>query len=277
MKGSLTIRPRHSLAALAGALALIVSAVTLGGGDVYAAESSHHRWTSKPTIVLVHGAWADSSGWNGVISRLQAEGHPVVAAGLPLRGVAADAAYLDGLLKTLNGPIVLVGHSYGAAVITNTAADPDVKALAYVSAVIPDQGESVFDLAGRYAGSLIGPDTIQTVPLPSGDADVYLRPVTFHRVFGADLPHQVAARLAVTQRPVTNGALNEPSGAPAWKRLPSWAVVSRGDNVIPVAAQRFMTGRAGSRTVEINGSHATLISHADAVAAVIRKAARATN
>ncbi|WP_379498338.1 alpha/beta hydrolase [Nonomuraea thailandensis] len=177
----------------------------------------------------------------------------------------------------MTGPIVLVGHSYGGAVVTNAAADPDVKALVYVSAFIPDQSETVFGLATENEGSKISPDTIKTVPLPSGDADVYLRPENFTDIFSADLPRSTSALLAVTQRPVTYSALNEPSGTPAWKTVPSWALVSRDDHAIPLQTQRFMTARAKSRTVEVTGSHAALISKPGTVASLVETAARATD
>ncbi|GII59722.1 alpha/beta hydrolase [Planotetraspora thailandica] len=233
---------------------------------------------AKPTIVLVHGAWADASSWSGVIARLRSDGYPVLAPANPLRGLASDAAYLDNLLATVDGPVVLVGHSYGGAVITNAAgADPDVKALVYVSAIIPDEGESVFGLATKYEGSEIGDNTITTVPLASGDADVYVKTENFADIFAADLPRSTSALLAVTQRPVTYGALTEPSGKPAWKTIPSWALISRDDHVIPLQAQRFMTARAKSHTVEVSASHAALISKPGAVTQVIETAARSTN
>ncbi|MGN9789037.1 alpha/beta fold hydrolase [Nonomuraea sp. ZG12] len=185
---------------------------------------------TKPTVVLVHGAYADASGWNGVIARLRNDGYPVLATANPLRGLASDAAHLESLLATVDGPIVLVGHSYGGAVATNVAGDdPDVKALVYVSAVIPDQGESVFDLSTECPGSQIGDSTIKTVPLTSGDADVYIKTENFPDIFAADLPRSTSALLAATQRPITYGALTEPSGAPAWKTVPSWALIPRED------------------------------------------------
>ncbi|MFC0551252.1 alpha/beta fold hydrolase [Planotetraspora thailandica] len=233
---------------------------------------------AKPTIVLVHGAWADASGWNGVITRLRNDGYRVLAPGNPLRGLASDAAYLKGLLATLDGPIVLVGHSYGGSVVTNAAGDdPDVKALVYVSAIIPDQGESVFDLSTKYAGSKIGDNTITTVPLASGDADVYVRTENFADIFSADLPRSTSALLVATQRPITYGALTEPSGKPAWKTVPSWALIPRDDQVIPLQAQRFMTARAKSHTVEVAGSHVAMISRPGTVTQLIETAARAAN
>ncbi|WP_327588397.1 alpha/beta hydrolase [Nonomuraea sp. NBC_00507] len=233
---------------------------------------------AKPTVVLVHGAWADASGWNGVVSQLRRDGYPVIAPANPLRGLASDVAYLNSLLATVDGPLVLVGHSYGGSVVTNAAnADPDVKALVYVSAIIPDQGESVFGLAGRYEGSKINNDTIKTVPLASGDADVYLKTDNFADIFSADLPRSTSALLAVTQRPITFSALNDPSGTPAWKTVPSWALISRDDQAIPVQAQRFMTARAKSHTVEVPASHAALIIDPGAVTRLIETAARATD
>ncbi|MGW0803274.1 alpha/beta fold hydrolase [Nonomuraea sp. NPDC002799] len=253
--------------------ALSLAALTLTATPAATAEST----AALPTVVLVHGAWADASGWNGVIARLRSDGYPVLAPANPMRGLASDAAYLSSTLASVDGPIVLVGHSYGGSVATNAAGnDPDVKALVYVSAFIPDQGENAFDLANKYQGSKIGNDTIKTVPLPSGDADVYLKTENFSDIFAADLPRSTSAVLAITQRPVTYGALAEPSGTPAWKTIPSWALISRADQAIPLQAQRFMTARAKSRTVEVNGSHAALISHSGQVAQLIETAARAS-
>ncbi|MDP9846277.1 alpha/beta fold hydrolase [Streptosporangium lutulentum] len=258
--------------AFAAALVVLTGALAAQPANATAAHNA------KPTVVLVHGAWADASGWNGVITRLRKDGYPVLAPANPLRGLASDAAYLKGLLATVDGPVILVGHSYGGSVVTNAAgADPDVKALVYVSAVIPDQGESVFDLSTKYAGSKIGDNTIKTVPLASGDADVYVKTEGFADIFSADLPRSTSALLAATQRPITYGALTEPSGAPAWKTIPSWALIPRDDQVIPLQAQRFMTARAKSHTVEVSGAHAVLISKPGTVTQLIETAARAVD
>jgi len=230
---------------------------------------------AKPTIVLVHGSFADSSGWSGVIERLQQHGYTALAVANPLRGLASDAAYLDSFIDGIEGPVVLVGHSYGGAVITETAPDPDVKALVYVSAFLPEEGETAFGIAGRFPGSQITPETIRTVTLPSGGDDVYLRAETFGKVFGPGVPASTLRLLAATQRPIVYTALTEPATAdPAWKRLPSWVVISKTDQAIPVAAQRFMTARAGARAVEVDTSHSTFLTRPGVVAGVIEKAAR---
>ncbi|WP_106400625.1 alpha/beta fold hydrolase [Actinocorallia populi] len=229
---------------------------------------------AKPTIVLVHGSFADSSGWSGVIERLQRHGYTALAVANPLRGLASDAAYLDSFIDGIEGPVVLVGHSYGGAVITETAPDPDVKALVYVSAFLPEEGETAFGIAGRFPGSQITPETIRTVPLPSGE-DVYLRAETFGKVFGPGVPASTLRLLAATQRPIAYTALTEPATAdPAWRRLPSWVVISKTDQAIPAAAQRFMTARAGARAVEVDASHSAFLTRPGAVADVIEKAAR---
>ncbi|GAA3221706.1 alpha/beta hydrolase [Actinocorallia longicatena] len=226
----------------------------------------------KPTIVLVHGAWADTSGWNDVIEGLRRDGYPAVAFANPLRGLEGDAAYLDATIAGIEGPIVLVGHSYGGSVITETSPDPDVKALVYVSAFLPEQGESAFGISGRFPGSLITPEAIRVVPLPSGDADIYLQPASLGPIFG--LPASTARLLSATQRPVTQGALGGAlTGTPAWKRLPTWTLISKTDKAIPLEAQRFMTARAHSRTVELNAGHAAFLTHPGAVTAVIERAA----
>ncbi|XVV12624.1 alpha/beta fold hydrolase [Actinoplanes sp. CA-131856] len=253
------------------AVALAVAGVAIAAPAAQAGQAPK----TKPTIVLVHGAWADASGWNGVISRLRHDGYTVKAPANPLRGLASDAAYIRGVLNATSGPIVLVGHSYGGAVITNAATgDKDVKALVYVSAFVPDAGDTVLGLATKYEGSKLTPDATQAVPLPNGDLDVSIKPENFADVFSADLPRWQSDLLAVTQRPVAQSALLEPSGTPAWKSIRSWAVVSKADHAIPVAAQRFMTQRAHAKTTEVNASHAALISQPGTVTRVIETAAR---
>jgi pimeloyl-ACP methyl ester carboxylesterase len=231
--------------------------------------------SDKPTIVLVHGAFADSSSWNAVISTLLAYGYPVVAAANPLRGVKHDSAHLASLLKTIEGPIVLVGHSYGGMLISNAATgNRNVEALVYVAAFVPDEGERAADLAGRFPGSSLG-ETLTAVPLPDSGTDLYIRQERFHAQFAADLPGGQAHLMAVSQRPIAELALNEPSDAPAWKTTPSWFIWGDGDKNIPPAALRFMAERAGGRElVEVEGaSHALAVSHGDSVANLILRAA----
>jgi pimeloyl-ACP methyl ester carboxylesterase len=228
------------------------------------------------TIVLVHGAFAESSSWNGVVTRLLAQGYPVVAAANPLRSVKSDADYVAGLLKTINGPIVLVGHSYGGSVISNAVRDNgNVKALVYVAGLALDNGESAADISGRFPGSTLGPTLAPPVALSDGGKDLYIQQAKFRAQFAADVPEAEAKRMAATQRPVTEAALNEASGAPAWKTVPSWFIFGALDKNIPAAAQSFMAQRAGAKkVVEVKGaSHVVMISQPEAVAKLIAEAA----
>lgn len=229
----------------------------------------------KPTVVLVHGAFAESSSWNGVIAPLLDDGYPVLAVANPLRGVKSDSDYLRGVLAGIDGDIVLVGHSYGGIVISNAGTGNDrVRALVFIGAFAPEAGESASDLAGRYEGSTLG-ETLAAVKLPAGGTDLYIRQDRYPAQFAADSSPREAAILAVTQRPITESALTEPSGEPAWKTIPSWFLLGTEDKNIPAAAQRFMAERAGSRrTVELQGgSHAVAIPEAAAVVNLIREAA----
>jgi pimeloyl-ACP methyl ester carboxylesterase len=229
-----------------------------------------------PTIVLVHGAFADSSSWNGVIDPLQSADHPVVAAANPLRGLASDAEAVSDLVRSIDGPVVLVAHSYGGAVISNVAADAgEITALVYVNGLAPDAGESAFDLAGKYPGSTTG-DAVRPIPRSDGTTDLALAPELFHDNFCADLPEAQAARMAATQRPATLEALQEPSGdRPLWKDVPSWFLIGEEDHNLPAALHRFLADRADARrTVEIPGaSHAISVSQPEATAEVILEAA----
>ena len=230
----------------------------------------------QPTIVLVHGAFAESASWDGVIDPLVSAGHPVIAAANPLRGVAADAAAVSDLVATIDGPVVLVGHSYGGAVITNVAADAgDIGGLVYVAAFAPEPGESAFTLAGMFPGSTLG-DSLQPVARGDGATDLYIAADRFHEQFCADVAAGQAARMAATQRPVTQEALVEATGErPLWKELPSWFVFGELDRNIPVELERFMAKRARAhRTLEIPGaSHAVSVTHPDATAHLILEAA----
>ncbi|MBD1864837.1 alpha/beta fold hydrolase [Trichocoleus sp. FACHB-46] len=231
---------------------------------------------SKPTIVLVHGAFAESSSWNGVLSELIPKGYPTVAVANPLRGVKSDADYVTSVLKGIEGPIVLVGHSYGGAVITNAVNDNEnVKALVYVAGFAPDAGETAAELSGRYPGGTLGPTLAPPVELPDGGKDLYIQQDKFHAQFAADVPASDAQLMASTQRPITEAALNEASGAPAWQSIPSWFIYGDRDLNIPAAAQAFMAERASSKeTIVVNGaSHVVMVSHPDAVAEIIEHAA----
>ncbi|GIH25762.1 alpha/beta hydrolase [Acrocarpospora phusangensis] len=229
----------------------------------------------RPTIVLVHGAFAESSSWNGVIAGLLADGYPVLALANPLRGVAGDADYLRGVLTDIEGDVVLVGHSYGGMVITNGGTgNPNVKALVYICGFAPDVGETAAELSGRYEGGTLG-ETLAVVKLPDGGTDLYIRQDRYHRQFAADSTVEEAAIMAATQRPITEAALMEPSGEPAWRSIPSWFLFGSEDKNIPAAAHRFMAERAGSRrTVELTGSHTVAIPEAAAAVDIIREAAR---
>jgi len=232
-----------------------------------------------PTIVLVHGAFADSSSWDGVVDALLAEGHRVVAFANPLRGVADDAAQLTALVRAIDGPVLLVGHSYGGAVITNVPADAGaIAGLVYVAAFPLTPGESCADASALVPGSTLG-ETLETVPLPGDAADLRIAQDRYHQQFCADVPAAQATRMAVAQRPITAAALSEASGAAAlWSTVPSWFVFGDEDRNIPVGALRTMAERAGSRgTTELAGaSHALGVSRAAEVAAVVLEAARAS-
>ncbi|MGY2010927.1 alpha/beta fold hydrolase [Nocardia gipuzkoensis] len=230
-----------------------------------------------PTIVLVHGAFADSSSWNGVIERLRAQGHSVIAAANPLRGLDSDAAYVASVLDSVEGPCVLVGHSYGGSVITVAAAGKTkVQALVYIAAFIPDEGESALQLTDKFPGSTLGPTTRPaSYPLPDEGTgtELYIRPEEFHQQFAADVPAVTAELMAATQRPVALDALQQQATAAAWRTIPSFALVTSEDKNIPAEAQRFMAERAGAVTVEISASHAVSVSAPEAVGDLIVRAA----
>ncbi|GGP43974.1 alpha/beta fold hydrolase [Saccharothrix coeruleofusca] len=230
---------------------------------------------TKPTVVLVHGAFADSSSWSGVVERLQRQGHPVLAVANPLRGLESDAAYVADVVNSVSGPVVLVGHSYGGVLITRAAGrTPNVEALVYIAAFQPETGESALELSTRFPGGKLGPETTDVL-VHDGEPELSIKAEDFREVFAADVPE--AAVLAATQRPVVQRALTTPlEGEPAWRRLPSWALVATGDNAIPAAAQEFMAERASSHVERVDASHAVSVSRPDAVADIILAAARAT-
>lgn len=226
---------------------------------------------SKPTVVLVHGAFADSSSWTGVIAKLKEQGFPVVAVANPLRGLESDAAYVADVVNGVEGPVVLAGHSYGGALITRAATETaNVKALVYIAAFQPDTGESLFELSN---GAKLGPDTTNVL-VTDGRPELSIKPEDFAEVFAADVPADTAAVLAVTQRPVAQQALAAPfEGAPAWAKLPSWTLIANQDNAIPAAAQESMAERAKSTVRRIDASHAVAVSRPGVVAEVIAAAA----
>jgi pimeloyl-ACP methyl ester carboxylesterase len=230
----------------------------------------------KPTVVLVHGAYAESSSWNGVLGPLQAEGHRVVAFATPLRGVAADAALLSDLVRSIDGPVVLAGHSYGGAVLTNVDLSAGaVLALVYIAGFALEPGESCADASALAPGSTLA-ETLQPVPLAGGGTDTYIMQEKYHQQFAADLSAEQSALMAVTQRPVTAEALAEPSGdTPAWRSVPSWFLFGELDRNIPAGAHRIMATRAEARdSVEIPGaSHVVGISHPVETARILLEAA----
>ncbi len=248
-------------------------------GTLVGSASAAEPESSKPTIVLVHGALADSSSWNGVIAKLQGDGYYVIAAADPLRDLKTDSDYVSEIVKNVNGPVVLVGHSYGGAIITDAATSAgNVKALIYVAAYAPDNNENAFDLTGEFPGSMLPGALAPPIALPDGAHDLYIQQEKFRSVFAADVPERQAELMAATQRPVTDAALKGASGPPAWKSIPSWFVYGSADMVIPPAAHAFMAERAGAkRTIRVKGaSHVVMVSHPAVVANLIEEAAAVT-
>ena len=275
---------RRLLTTSGAAMAALSLAGTIGfdiTGEAQAKEEenpmSENAATSKPTIVFSHGAFADSSGWNDIISTLRALDYPVFATSNPLRGVKYDSDYTAASIKSIKGPIVLVGHSYGGMTINGAASgNKQVKALVFVSAFAPEVGESGADLSGKFPGSTLGPTLASPVPLPDGSNDLYIQQDKYRAQFCADLPESEAVRMAATQRPITEAAFNEKASTAAWKNIPSWFVWGELDKNIPAAAHRFMAERAKARDgLEIKGgSHVVLIANAATVANMILRAAR---
>ncbi|MER6808921.1 alpha/beta hydrolase [Spirillospora sp. NPDC000708] len=247
------------------------------------ASPAAHATGPKPTIVFVHGAFADAGGFNAEISSLRRLGYPVIAPPDQLRSLTGDADYVRSVLTTIPGPIVLVGHSYGGAVITNAARGvPNVKALVYLGAYVPDEGESLATVLppARFPGSLLGPATLIVRPAPNPyatggqDADVYIDPADFRAVFAADVPAETATEMATTQRPLSATAQTQPSGDPAWKTIPSWDLITLDDKAIPPAGQKYMAARAKAHIETVRSSHAVMVSHPAAVIRIILDAAR---
>jgi pimeloyl-ACP methyl ester carboxylesterase len=229
----------------------------------------------KPTVILVHGAFAESASWDRVIDPLHAAGHPVIAAANPLRSVAGDAAAVGDLVRTIDGPVLLVGHSYGGMVISNV--DPgagEIVGLVYVAAFAPEAGEDAIALSRRFPGSTLG-ETLRPTPRADGTTDLTIARDRFHEQFCADLPTAIASRMAATQRPVTQEALSEASGEPLWRDVPSWFLFGEEDRNIPAELERFMAERAGAlRTVGVaGGSHAVGVSNPEMTADLILAAA----
>jgi pimeloyl-ACP methyl ester carboxylesterase len=276
---------RFRLILAAAAVAAVALLVSTTQGATARTGSAHAAWSARPVVVLEHGAWADASSWSRVIAKLQNDGYTVYAPPNPLRGLPYDSEYLHEFLTgnpALQGqPVVLVGHSYGGAVITNAAVGaPEVKALVYVDAFIPDQGETLAQLDGGSCLAVPNPtDVFDLVPYPGGppgDVDTYVKQSVVPGCFATGVPAPEAAVIAATQRPLAASTLSEASGPPAWKNLPSWAVVGTSDRVIPPAGQLMMAHRAGARITELDAGHLSLISRPEAVTHVIEAAARAT-
>ncbi|MGX1267928.1 alpha/beta fold hydrolase [Streptomyces phaeoluteigriseus] len=269
VRSTLTVLAGASIAA--GLLATTVAPASAGKGT--AAQGP------KPTIVLVHGAFADSTSWNDVIGRLRHDGYPVVAVANPLRSLSGDSAYLKNVLAGIDGPVVLAGHSYGGSVISNAATgNKNVKALVYLAAFLPEKGESAVDLSERFPGSTLG-DALRSVPVTNADGsqgtDLYIQNDKFRHQFAADVPRNETDLMAVTQRPITEAALAEGAAEPAWKTVPSWVLVATRDLNIPAAVQRFMAERADAHTAEVRASHAVSVSQPGKVTDVIEDAAHA--
>ena len=273
-------RPRLIMAAVIVAIAGVVVPLSQIA-SARAGEAAAEGDGPKPSIVLVHGAWADSGSWDGVTQRLQADGYPVYAPPNPLQGLAYDPAYLADFLHTISGPIVLVGHSYGGAVITNAATgDPQVKALVYVDAFAPAQGQTLAQLLAAYPGSCAVPANLNVAPFPgapSGVGDAYIKQSVYPSCMANDLPATQAHVLAATQRPIATIALTQESGVPAWKTIPSWAVVGTADHAIPLALQLAMANTAHAHITKVDASHLSMISRPGTVTNVILQAVRATS
>src|SRR2546426_1562316 len=227
---------------------------------------------SKPTIVLVNGAFGDASSWRGVFDLLDAGEYTLLAAALPLRGVAGDVAYLEAVIDQLDAPVVLVGHSYAGCVITAAGVSDNVAALVYVAGFVPDVGESIADLQGRFPSLAMG-DFLQPRPLPDGSVELSVDPDRFQDIFCADVPDDVAAFMAHAQRPLAASAFEEPAAAAAWRTKPSWGMFGTGDRPIAPELHRFSLDRAGSPVTEVEGaSHFAMVSRPEVVAGVIRDA-----
>ena len=268
-----------ALALVAGfGISATATSTATTGSPQQAAHSTGNPTGAKPTVVLVHGGWADSSGWNDEIAALQKKGYPVIAPANPLRGLTSDADYIRSVLQTIDGPIVLVGHSYGGAVISNAARGvPNVEALVYIAAFAPAAGESLAQLVTMNPGTQITPDALieRPYPLPDGSQgiDLYIKAEVFREAFAGDLPRKTTNLMQATQRPFSVAAFTEVSGEPAWKTVPSWYLVATSDHAIPPATQRFMAERAGSMTASVRASHVPMMSQPQATTRLILQAA----
>lgn len=262
---------------------LAVAALALGmtsGCTAKADTGSGGQPIDKPSVLLVHGAFADGSTWSKVAERLQNDGYQVTVAAVPLRGLAYDSAYIRGVLDGMPGKTILVGHSYGGAVITNAATGSDKAAgLVYIAAFTPDEGETLGALDGRYGGPATKIGVPREYPVPGGTGvapELTVATDKFPEYFAQDLPRAEATVLAAAQRPIAAAAFGEPTGVPAWKTLPSWTLISKDDRMIPADGQREMAARAKATVVEQSGSHAVTLSQPQAVTDLIETAAGKT-
>ena len=262
-----------SVVALSGAIAGTAIAQPAHPSSQAAAVADSHQ--PKPTIVLLHGAFADGSSWSGEIAELQHDGYQVIAPAIPLRGVASDSAYVTSIVRNISGPVVLVGHSYGGEIATEVAAsDPQqIKSIVYAAAYIPEAGENAFGLTTEFPGSLLGPDTTYTVT-SGGVTDLYIKPSSFRALFAGDRTASQAAVGAATQRPINNAALTEDVAASVPAGIPLYAIVASQDKAIPPAAEKFMAQRAGATIYTVNSAHDLPVSHPQAVVSVVEHAAR---
>ncbi|MEV0034680.1 alpha/beta hydrolase [Streptomyces sp. NPDC050804] len=269
-------RRGYALAAMLTATALATAVPTAGAAP--AAPANRGGGTAKPTIVLVHGAFADASSWREIVPRLQSDGYRVLVPANPLRGLPGDTAYIASVLRSVEGPIVLVGHSYAGAVISGAAVgNPHVKALVYINALVPDEGEVLSALSGMFPGSELDP-ALKPVPFTEPDGsigtDLHVTPELYRRVFAASLPQATTAVLAASQRPIDAQAFKDAAGPVAWRTIPSWAMVSRQDRAVSPELERFEARRARSHTVEIDAPHLVMLTHPKAVTDLILDAAR---
>jgi pimeloyl-ACP methyl ester carboxylesterase len=232
--------------------------------------------TDAATVVLVHGAFADASSWNGVITRLQSKSIPVTAPANPLRGIAEDAAYIAAVFAQIEGPVLAVGHSYGGAVITNAATNAkNVVGLVYVAAFAPEEGEALGEVEAGSKDSVLNSALVpRTYPTKGGASatEFSIDSAKVREAFAGDLSDGQTALIAATQRPVAESAFSEPNGPPAWKHLPSWAVVATADRAAGADVTRSMAERAGAKITEVDGSHVIMVSQPEAVTNVILEA-----
>ena len=271
-------RRRTQLLVLAAATALLASVAIATGAA--AGTSARAAAGPRPTIVLVHGGWADSSGWDAEITTLTGLGYPVVTIANPLRSLTSDSDYVRARLEQISGPIVVVGHSYGGAVITNGARGvSNVKALVYVAAFAPAEGESL--ATDQFPGTHIDPSKLDVVPVPNPaapggqDVDLYIKPADFRDIFAGDVSPRESMLEAATQRPFANTAFTQPSGAPAWATIPSWDLISLDDHAISPAGQMFMAQRMHAHITTVHSAHDIMISHPAAVDQIILRAVAA--